>query len=81
MPGTVLMRRRIRRVGSLRVVVSRASVGQWLNWDSMRTSAWVEAMMYKCNDLLVAEDELPPTYHTDIVASDDEHNPVEGDAN
>jgi len=39
-----------------------------------------QAMTYKCNDLLVAEDELPPHYHPDIVASDDEHNPVEGDA-
>jgi len=32
-PGTVLARRKMRSVGSLRVVVSRASVGQWLNWD------------------------------------------------
>ncbi len=39
------------------------------------------AMMYKCNDVLVAEDETPPQYHPDIVASDDEHDPVEGDAN
>jgi hypothetical protein len=38
-------------------------------------------MMYKCNDLLVAEDETPTKYHPDIVASDDEHDPVEGDAN
>ena len=30
---TVLARRKIRRVGSFRVVVSRASVGQWFNWD------------------------------------------------
>ncbi len=30
---TVLARRKIRRAGSFRVVVSRASVGQWLNWD------------------------------------------------
>lgn len=32
-PDTVLARRKIRRVGSLRVVVSRASIGQWLNRD------------------------------------------------
>ena len=32
-PGTVLTRRKIRRVGSFSVVVSRASVGRWLNWD------------------------------------------------
>jgi hypothetical protein len=34
-PGTVLARRRIRTVGNLRVVISRASVGQWLNWDNI----------------------------------------------
>jgi hypothetical protein len=40
------------------------------------------AMMYKCIDLLIAEDELPPQYHPEIVASDEEHiNFVEGDAN
>ena len=39
------------------------------------------AMMYKCNDLLVAEDETPPQYHPDIAASHDKHDPVEGDAN
>ena len=40
-----------------------------------------QAMMYKCNDLLVAEDETPPQYHPDIAASHDKHDPVEGDAN
>jgi hypothetical protein len=37
-----------------------------------------QAMMYKCNDLLVAEDKTPPQHHPNIVASDDEHDPVEG---
>jgi len=32
-PGTVLARCKIRRVVSFRVVVLRASVGVWLNWD------------------------------------------------
>ena len=40
-----------------------------------------QAMMHKCKDLLVTEDETSPHHHPDIVASDDEHDPVEGDAN
>ena len=38
------------------------------------------AMMYTYNGLLLAEYETPSQYHPDIVASDDEHDPVEGDA-
>ena len=34
-PDTALTRRRIRRVGSLKAVVSRAYVDQWLNWDKI----------------------------------------------
>ncbi len=37
-----------------------------------------QAMMYKCNDLLLFDHEAPPQYYPGIVASDDEHDPVAG---
>jgi hypothetical protein len=40
-----------------------------------------QTIMYKCNDLLLSEADIPPQYHPDIVASNDDHDPVEGDAN
>ena len=40
-----------------------------------------QSMMYKCNDLLLFEDDIPQQYHPGIVASNDEHDPIEEDAN
>ena len=36
--------------------------------------------MYKCSELQIFEDDTPQQHHPDIVASNDEHHPIEGDA-
>ncbi len=40
-----------------------------------------QAILYKCSELLLFEGDTPPPYQRYVVAFDDEHNSVEGDAN
>jgi len=39
-----------------------------------------QAILYKCSELLLFEGDTPNVYHSDVIASDDERNPLEGDA-
>jgi len=40
-----------------------------------------QAMLYRCSELLLFEGETAPNrYHPDVVASNDERDPLEGDA-
>ncbi len=38
-------------------------------------------MLYRCSELLLFEGEIPKRYHPDVVVYNDEHDPLEGDAN
>jgi len=38
------------------------------------------AILYKCRELLLFEGDTPNVYHPDVIALDDERNPIEGDA-
>ena len=40
-----------------------------------------QAIMYKCSELLLFEGDTPNVYHPDVIASNDERDPIEGDAN
>jgi hypothetical protein len=38
-------------------------------------------MMYRCSELLLVEGDIPTRYHPDIIAYNDERDPLKGDAN
>ena len=40
-----------------------------------------QAIMYKCSELLLFESDKPNVYHPDVIASNDERDTLEGDAN
>ncbi len=40
-----------------------------------------QAILYRSSELLLFEEDTPKRYHPDVVASNDERDPIEGDAN